>query len=44
MNDDKFFGAVIGIWILGAILSLGVLGVVIWGAITLVNWLTSQTF
>lgn len=42
--DDKIFGTVIGMWIVGALLSLGTLGVVIWGVISLVNWITSQNF
>lgn len=44
MNDDNFFKAIFGVWIVGAILSLGMVGAVIWGIISLVNWLTTQNF
>lgn len=40
--EKKITGAFIAAWIVGAILSLGTLGVVIWGVISLVNWVISQ--
>ena len=42
--EDKFFSSIAVIWIIGAVLSLGVTGVAIWGVISLVNWITSQNF
>lgn len=42
--EKKITGAFIAAWIAGALLSLGTLGVVIWGVISLVNWITSQNF
>lgn len=45
-NEDQFekrlFKGFIAVWIGGAVVGLGVLGVAAWAVIQLVNWVTSQ--
>lgn len=42
-NDRNGFGAAfVVVWLISALLSLAVTGVIIWGIIELVQWLTSK--
>lgn len=41
-GDSWFVGGVVAIWVISLLASLAVVGVVVWGVITLVNWLVTK--
>lgn len=42
MDEDKFFGAFIVVWIIAALASLALCGVAIWAIVELVQWVTAK--
>jgi hypothetical protein len=41
-DDDRFFKVAAAVWVVGALLSLGLVGVGVWAVVSLVSWLTGQ--
>lgn len=42
MSDDNFMRAFYAWWIFVLVVGLGCLGLVVWGFIELINWITSK--